>query len=114
MNNLCHLEIQVRDFEKSQAFYGELFGWTFRSFGPDMVIFGNGDEHIGGFMKGEPNDTRAITLWFKVKSLSEMQAKCRELGGRADDEISPVPGVGHSTSLYDLDGNHIGIVQYDE
>ena len=72
MNTICHIEYYVTDLEKSQAFYGGLFGWDFRSFIDGMVVFGIGDQHIGGLMKTDkvesgkspgPNSGRGMTLY---------------------------------------------------
>jgi predicted enzyme related to lactoylglutathione lyase len=115
MNNLCHLEFDVTDLERAQTFYGGLFGWTFRSFTPTMVVFGLGDTHIGGLQRVDAVRTGlSPSVWFKVPSLEEYRAKALKLGGKADHPISVVPGVGHSTLVSDPDGNLVGMVQYTD
>ena len=98
----------------SQKFYEGLFGWEFRSFVEGMVVFGIGDQHIGGLMKREQVVVgKSPNLWFQVESLDDMMKKAVEFGGTASDEKSPVPGVGWSTTVLDPDDNIVGLVQYD-
>jgi predicted enzyme related to lactoylglutathione lyase len=114
MNTLCHVEYEVTDLDKAQAFYGGLFGWDFRSFVDDMVIFGIGDEHIGGFLKKDSvSPNTSPSLWFKVADLDALISKTIQLGGSAPNEKQPVPGVGWSVAVLDPDGNQVGLVQYD-
>lgn len=109
---LCHVEYNVTDIERSKDFYGALFGWDFRQFTDDMVVFGQGETHIGGLMKGEPDCGGSPSLWFKVDSLDETGAKAQQMGGKIAGEKGEVPGVGWSMLLHDPDGNSVGIVQY--
>jgi hypothetical protein len=114
MNNICHIEYYVTDLDKAQSFYGGLFGWNFRSFVEGMVIFGNGDDHIGGLMKTDKVEAgRSPSIWFKVADIDEMVSKTRFLGGATPHEKEAVPGVGWSVLVRDPDGNDIGLVQYD-
>lgn len=113
MNTLCHIEYDVTDLVRSQKFYEGLFGWEFRSFVEGMVVFGIGDQHIGGLMQREEVVVgKSPNLWFQVANLDEMTAKAVELGGAAPEEKTPVPGVGWSTTVLDPDGNIVGLVQY--
>ena len=114
MNTICHIEYYVTDLEKSQAFYGGLFGWDFRSFIDGMVVFGIGDQHIGGLMKTDKVESgKSPAIWFKVANLDEMVAKTTALGGTAPNEKSPTPGVGWTVAVNDPDGNEVGFVQFD-
>ena len=114
MNTLCHVEYHVTDLAKAQAFYEGLFGWDFRTFVEGMVVFGNGDEHIGGFqLRDKVEAGPSPALWFKVANLDEMVSKTRALGGSTPNDKNPVPGIGWSVAVLDPDGNHVGLVQYD-
>lgn len=114
MNQLCHVEYQVTDIDRSRSFYEGLFGWTFRQFMPEMVVFGQGETHIGGLMLADRvNAAESPSLWFQVESLDESCARATALGGIVDGEKSPVPGVGWSIVVRDPDGNGVGLVQYD-
>lgn len=114
MNTLCHVEYDVSDIVRSQAFYGGLFGWDFQSFMEGMVVFGIGDQHIGGLQQRDVVETgKSPTLWFKIADLDSTVAKAVELGGSVPNEKHPVPGVGWSVAVLDPDGNQVGLVQYD-
>jgi len=116
MNNvLCHIEIEVTDLAKAQAFYQGLFGWRFSAFTEDMVVFGNEVEHIGGLMKKESvNAGTSPSLWFKVADIDASVAQAVALGGVVVSEKSELPQVGWSALVADLDGNGVGLVQYRE
>lgn len=114
MNTLCHVEYEVTDLVRSQAFYQGLFGWDFRSFFDGMVVFGQGETHIGGLMKAETvTPGKSPALYFQVESLDGSLAKTTALGGSTPNERHPVPGVGWSVTVLDPDGNLVGLVQYD-
>lgn len=113
MNTLCHVEFQVTDVARAQAFYEAMFGWNFRQFTPDMVVFGIGDEHIGGLIRSDEVEIgNSPSLWFKVADLDASVQTARNSGGEGDGEKSEVPGVGYSTVVTDPDGNSVGLVQY--
>jgi len=43
-----YIEMNVADIERSKAFYGKAFGWTFKDYGPTYCEFGDG-RLTGGF-----------------------------------------------------------------
>lgn len=114
---LCHVEYNVTDLARSQAYFAALFGWDFRAFGETMVVFGKGDDHIGGLMLKQPSEVvsgGSPSLWFKVGSLDDTGAASAAHGGSGLSDKHPVPGVGMSAVVTDPDGNSVGLVQYDE
>jgi predicted enzyme related to lactoylglutathione lyase len=115
--SLCHVEYLVSDLARSQAYFEGMFGWDFRQYGDTMVVFGQGDDHIGGLSTdGHEASVRGSSpsLWFKVDSLEAASERSVQLGGSAMSERHPVPGVGWSAVVHDLDGNAVGLVQYDD
>lgn len=113
INRICHIEYQVTDVARAQRFYEGLFGWTFRPFHDDMVVFGFGDEHIGGLQRVDVLTTGSSpSIWFRVEDIDALIAKAVALGGSAPEPKHPVPGVGHSVAVRDPDGNPVGLVQY--
>ena len=48
-----NIEFNVHDIERSKAFYGAVFGWTFTDYGPAYTEFSDG-RLSGGFTTGEP------------------------------------------------------------
>lgn len=114
-HTVCHIEFFVSDLVKAQKFYEGLFGWTFRQFTDDMVVFGVGDKHVGGLMRREkfiPGDTPSV--WVQVEQIEPMLEKATKLGGKITSPKGEVPHVGWSAQIRDADGNPIGIVQFSE
>ena len=115
MNTICHIEFEVTDVPRAQAFFEGLFGWTFRSFTDSMVVFGNGSDHIGGLQRVDKVETGATpSVWFQVADLDDYMAKASALGGSVVSGRAEVPHVGWSAQVADPDGNRVGIVQYAE
>lgn len=116
MNTVCHIEIQTRDLAAAQAFYAQVFpGWSFRSFGEEMVVFGVGDSHVGGFMKADSvKPGNSPSVWIQVEEIEPVLARATAAGGSVASEKYPVPGVGWSAQFTDPEGTPIGIVQFNE
>lgn len=113
-NTVCHIEWEVKDLTKAQAFYQGMFEWKFQAFGESMVTFGSGDQHIGGLMKSEtPQPGSSPSVWIEVEDVEAMCARALSLGGTVLSEKSPVPHVGWSALVGDIDGNPIGMVQFE-
>lgn len=111
-NTVCHIEFDVTDLARAQAFYEGLFGWSFRSFG-EMVVFASGDDHIGGMTRvDEVKAGSSPSVWFDVVDLDEMLAKATTLGAKTIADKQMLPGVGFTAQVADLDGNRIGLVQF--
>jgi len=115
MNTICHIEFESTDLGRSQAFYEALFGWTFRQFTDEMVVFGQGDKHIGGLQKvASPRTGGSPSIWFDVEDLDAMVEKAMSIGGTLIQPKSEVPHVGWSAQVGDADGNTVGMVQFSE
>ncbi len=113
MHTICHVEFSATDLARSQAFYEGLFGWTFRSFGDDMVVFGQGEKHIGGLIRSEARTPgNSPTVWFEVEDVDAMVTKALTVGGAAAKPKAEVPHVGWSATVSDPDGNTVGLVQF--
>jgi len=114
-NTICHIELEATDMARAQAFYESMFDWTFRAFTDDMVVFGTGDQHLGGLMKvGEVVPGRSPSIWIEVDNLDASVAKATGLGSSILSPKSPVPHVGWSAQVTDPDGNHVGLVEFEK
>lgn len=112
-NTVCHIEFNVTDMSRAQAFFEGMFGWTFREFMPEMTVFGNGDQHIGGLMladKVSPGESPSV--WFDVEDIESSLSRATKLGGSVHSPAHPVPTVGLSGVVCDPDGNRVGLVQF--
>lgn len=114
-NNVCHIEWEVTDFARSRVFFEGLFGWNFQEFGDEMVVFGLGEQHIGGLIKVDSVGIgRSPSIWIEVDSIEAACTKAKAVGGQVSKGKSEVPHVGWSATLTDPDGNFVGIVQFAE
>ncbi len=112
-HHVCHIEFYVSDIPRAQAFYQGMFDWTFRAFTDDMVVFGCGDQHIGGLMKSDDIRTgNSPSVWFEVEDAEAMAAKAVSLGGSVSAPKHEVPHVGWAVVVADFDGNAVGMVQF--
>lgn len=112
-NTICHVEIDVTNLENSQRFFESLFDWTFKSFTEEMVVFGIGEQHLGGLMKVDTVVAgNSPSIWVEVESIDESLSHALSLGATLLAEKSEVPHVGLSAMIGDLDGNHIGLVEF--
>lgn len=115
MNTVCHVEFDSTDLERSQRFYEGLFGWKFRAFTDQMVVFGTDEGHVGGLERVDRVTAGSSpSVWFDVDDLDAYVAKVNGLGGNLLREKSRVPHVGWSAQVADPDGNPVGLVQFVE
>ncbi|MBV6459320.1 MAG: hypothetical protein HONBIEJF_02466 [Fimbriimonadaceae bacterium] len=113
LHTICHVEYDVTDLERSRAFYEAMFGWSFRQFTDDMVVFGSGEQHIGGLnRKATVNPGSSPSIWFEVENVAAMLEKASGIGGTVQSAKSEVPHVGWSGVVADPDGNAVGLVQF--
>ncbi len=113
MSRICHIEFEVTDVVRAQRFYEGLFDWTFRAFTDSMVVFGIGDDHIGGLQRVDHVAAGSSpSVWFRVEDIDALTSRAGTLGGSVVREREEVPHVGWSAQLADPDGNKVGIVQY--
>lgn len=113
-NTTCHIELDTTDLARSQTFYAGIFDWTFRQFMETMIAFGSGDAHVGGLMlvdKVEPG--KSPSIWIQVDDIDATLGSVKSQGGAVVTEKGPVPHVGWSAQFSDLDGNTVGIVQFE-
>lgn len=113
MHTICHIEFEVTDLERSQAFFQGLFGWNFKQFMETMVVFYNGETYIGGLMKVDKvSPGGSPSIWFDVESIDEMIEKAKSLGSSVLEPKSEVPTVGWSAVVSDPDGSRVGMVEF--
>ena len=93
-------ELHSDDPEGAKAFYGEVFGWSFKS--SDMGPMGTyhhvqvGDIDIGGMM-ALPPDAEAPPAWMpyiSVENVDELASKAESLGASTFVAPQDIPGVG--------------------
>src|SRR3954447_3233553 len=89
VGSLTMNQLNTPDPDAAQAFYGELFGWTFQQVAAGEQAFwgiNNRDRLNGGMMRAEPPHWLA---YFTIADIDASAARIGELGGRV--LVGPVP-----------------------
>jgi len=112
-NEVCHIEWEVTNMERSQRFYQEMFDWKFQPFGDQMTTFGSGDKHIGGlFKRDKVNPGTSPSIWIEADDIDHYIKRASQAGGSSGTEKQMVPSVGWTATIKDPDGNSVGLVQF--
>ena len=113
---VCWVDLMAWDREKAQAFYGELFGWTFEV----------GTEETGYYTmaRQKGHDVAALmqrskdapfpptwNLYFNVESVDRAMARVKELGGRELMAPMDVMDAGRMAFCQDPTGVPFGLWQ---
>jgi len=116
MNRFVHFELVTDDFEKTAAFYRDVFGWQVQKWdGPvEYWLVTTGDTSTpginGGLMKaGGPFKGTVNTL--EVEDIDAALAKVKAHGGEIVFEKDTIPGVGQLAYVKDNAGIILGIMQ---
>ena len=112
-----HFEIPVDDPDRAEAFYRDVFGWSFQRFDGAPSYYGmasTGEDNPGingALYQREPDSVTVLTM--SVPSIEEAIAKVEEKGGKVVLPKTPIPGMGWFANLEDTEGNRIGIFTQD-
>ena len=101
-----YIEFHASDMAATKAFYGAVFGWKFKDYGPDYVAFEDGRLN-GGFWKEGKAGSGALVILYAV-DLPAMEAKVRAAGGKVVRSIYTFPG-GRRFHFTDPNGNELAV-----
>lgn len=117
---LTHFAINTDDVAATQSFYADIFGWSFRAYGPPgfvQILDETGDQPMGAIQQRRqllPDDpTRGFEASFGVDDVDDVASKVVAAGGTILMERSTIPGVGHLLAFQDPGGNPVLAMQYD-
>ena len=110
-SKIDNIEFNVASIERSKAFYGEAFGWSFVDYGPSYTEFGDG-RLTGGFTTGEPVQPGGPLVILYSTDLEESQRKLVSAGARISREIFSFPG-GRRFHFTDPDGYELAVWSTD-
>ena len=117
---LTHFAINADDVEATRGFYGSVFGWQFREYGPPgfvQILDESGETPVGSIQQRRQLLHDAPTLGFEctfnVDDIAAARARVVDAGGTIVMEPSTIPGVGHLLAFQDPGGNPALIMQYD-
>ena len=102
-----YIEMGVADIERSKAFYGKAFGWTFTDYGPTYCEFSDG-RLTGGFTTGTPPRPGGPLVILYGVDLPGLQKQVEAAGGRIAKPIFDFPG-GQRFHFLDPDGYELAV-----
>jgi len=101
-------ELNTSEPERSERFYGELFGWSIRSVphGPGTYrLLYAGEKQIGGiFHVDKPNVPPHWASYVEVDDVDAACARVKSAGGSNATAVMDIPNVGRFAAV--LDGDH--------
>ncbi len=112
-HSVCHIEWHVTDFEKTETFYGGLFGWTFKAWGEEYLIYMGPEGGVnGGFVKvPEVKAGSSPIIYILVEEIEPYLEKAKELGGDVWEGKTEIPEVGWFAIIKDPFGNAVAVFQ---
>lgn len=102
-------EVGVLDARRAQAFFGELFGWSFEPVGETGNALTETPFPKGGFHGDDPDC--GLELYFSVDDIEAAVARVRELGGEAGEPGAGDERFGRFTRCRDDQGVRFGLHQ---
>ena len=102
-----YIEFRVRDIEKTKAFYGRVFSWTFTDYGPEYCEFRDG-RLSGGFTTDaapKPGGPLVVLYGDDLPALAEA---IRHAGGKTAKAIFDFPG-GQRFHFVDPNGYELAV-----
>lgn len=112
----CWVELMSSDAETSKAFYGELFGWTATTAGPEYggyTTFFNGGDPVAGLMQAQPGQGPGDvwSVYLAVEDAAATVQAARDNGGEVYVEAMPVGELGVMAMVADAGGAAVGVWQ---
>jgi predicted enzyme related to lactoylglutathione lyase len=102
-----YIEFRVRDIAEAKAFYGDVFGWRFKDYGPNYCEFQDG-RLTGGFTtEGAPQPGGPLVVIYgdDLPALSQIIVKS---GGRISKPTYDFPG-GQRFHFVDPNGYELAV-----
>ena len=102
-----YIEFRVRDMAATKAFYGEVFGWRFKDYGPSYCEFRDGRLSGGFTTDGTPQPGGPLVVLYgdDLQALSEM---IRKSGGKVSKPAYDFPG-GQRFHFLDPNGYELAV-----
>ena len=114
MGKVQHFELPADDVGRAQAFYAEVFGWTYEDYGPDMAMVDPAGAEgetgvIGGDIFTREPEATVPTVVISVVSIEDTFAQIEAAGGTRAGDIQTLPEQGRFAYFIDTEGNRIGV-----
>lgn len=102
-----YIELPATSIEQAKRFYGDVFGWSFKDYGPDYTCFHDGRLAGGFFFASRVLAGGPVVVIYSSK-LEEMRDKITDAGGTIVRQIFEFPG-GRRFHFTDPDGNELAV-----
>jgi uncharacterized protein len=102
-----YVEFDVTDVARAKKFYGDVFGWTFKDYGPDYCEFRDG-RLTGGFAAGKARGAGGPLVILYAKDLADIQRRIEAAGGRIVKAVYDFPG-GQRFHFADPEGYELAV-----
>lgn len=102
-----NIEFNVTNIERTKAFYGAVFDWTFIDYGPTYSEFSDG-RLTGGFTTGEPVRPGGPLIILYADDLAATQTRIEAAGATISRAVFTFPG-GRRFHFLDLDGYELAV-----
>lgn len=107
-----YLELPARDIPATQAFFAQVFGWSFTDYGPEYSAFSVASAGLdGGFFRSEQRSLTsqgAALVVFYSADLESTRDKIEHAGGRIIKPIFAFPG-GRRFHFTEPSGNEFAV-----
>jgi predicted enzyme related to lactoylglutathione lyase len=125
MDPVVHFELPCNDRERITRFFGQVFGWTFQMYGPEMgnyVVVTTATADVspkgqkgainGGFFTRTPDMPAQFPgIVIGVKDIRASMRKVTDAGGQVLGEPMDIPTVGAYVAFLDTEGNRSSMLQ---
>lgn len=102
-----YIEFRVRDIAKTKAFYGSVFGWRFKDYGPTYCEFQDGRLSGGFTTEGTPKPGGPLVVMYG-DDLPALCEKVEKSGGSVSKPIYDFPG-GQRFHFVDPNGYELAV-----
>jgi uncharacterized protein len=115
---LRHFAINADDVPRAKRFYEEVFGWTFKPWGPpDFYQTTSSGEGHWGALQGRRDVAGkrmpGMEITFGVDDIEATVTAIQAGGGRLLSQPFHIEGVGRLVFFQDTEGNIAGAMQYE-
>jgi uncharacterized protein len=110
LHSIVKITLRSTNFERTERFYTQLFGWKFHQYSPTYLGFEPPSGIDGGFQRVDafsPGDS--ILLYILVAEFEPYLQPIAELEGSSPGEVEVVSGTDAYVRFYDPDGNRLAL-----
>lgn len=114
-NKLAHFAIEAEDVGRARAFYGNVFGWTFKPWGPPDFYLIEGAGINGAIQKRTrplSEGGQGFECSIAVDDLGETIKQIEGAGGACPEPPVNIHTVGRLAHFFDTEGNRSVVIQY--